>query len=259
MLHLEAAGSVSVLRLDHGKVNALDVELLETFGDRLEELATDGVDALVLTGNGRVFSAGVDLARVVGGGTDYVDPLIVGLDRVFTSLFAFPAPVVAAVEGAAIAGGCILACAADRRLMAAGKARIGASELSVGVAFPVAALEVLRYAYGPHAEEAVFTARLLGVEEAHDIGLVHEVVEPERLVERAIEVASQLAAVPAEAYRLAKEQLRRPVLERIARDRAVVDGRVRAVWAAQETRDVLARQLERLRAAKPAVAAPSQR
>jgi len=202
----------------------------------------------VLTGNGRLFSAGADLARVVDAGAQYVAKFIPALAEAFRSLFAFPKPVVAAIEGAAVAGGCVLACACDHRIMASGGGRIGASELSVGVPFPVSALEVLRYACGGVSERHVFAARLLSPDEAVAAGIVHEVVPAEELVERATATAEQLADLPAPAFRLAKAQLRRPVLERIDRDAPTLDPEVERVWASADTAARLAAQLERLRA-----------
>jgi enoyl-CoA hydratase/carnithine racemase len=250
VLRLDAIGPVTVVRMEHGKVNLLDVEMLDALAATIDQLASGGTGAIVLTGNGRVFSAGVDLARVVEGGPAYIDRLITGLDRVFAGLFALTRPVVAAIDGAAIAGGCILACAADRRLMSAEGGGIGASEFSVGVAFPVAALEVLRHAYGPAAEEAVFTGRVLEPGEAQAIGLVHELVAAGGLLDRAVEVAGELGRVPAAAFALGKTQLRRPVIERIERDRDKVDGPARDAWKSPETTARLVEQLERLRARK---------
>ena len=93
-----------------------------------------------------MFSAGVDLLKVVDGGAVYVRMFLPVFRRVFESLFDYPKPVVAAVNGHAIAGGCVLACAADHRVMAAGTARIGMPELLVGVALPTVALETVRCA-----------------------------------------------------------------------------------------------------------------
>src|SRR6266508_1385540 len=161
MNEVESAADVTLVRLRHGTVNALDVELLAELADRRGQLRDDGDGAVVLTGNGRVFSAGVDLVRVLDGGRGYIDRLIPSLAEVFASLFVLPRPVVAAIEGAAVAGGCILACACDYRLMAKDAGPIGASELIVGVPFPLAAIEVLRHASGPHTDELVYTGRLL--------------------------------------------------------------------------------------------------
>ena len=147
MLQLDDRGPTAVLSLDHGKVNALDVELLDALTDALRALAAGPCTAVVLTGAGRAFSAGVDLHRVLEGGADYVERLIPALGSAFETLFGFPKPVIAAVNGAAIAGGCVLVCACDVRL-ATEDAPVGASELRVGVPFPASALEILRHACG---------------------------------------------------------------------------------------------------------------
>lgn len=220
---------VTVLRLSHGKVNALDVDLVEGLTDRLASLDPAVTGALVLTGEGRAFSAGVDLARYVESSPDDIRRFLRSLSVLFETLFAMPIPTVAAVNGAAIAGGCILACCCDRRLAAEG-ARLGATELAVGVAFPVAALEVLRHACGERTEAVVYGAGLYQDGAAVAAGLVHEVVAPEDLLDRATAVAAAWAHRPAEPFRLAKLQLRRPVLAAMAADGPGIDPQAAEVW-----------------------------
>lgn len=244
MISIERDGAVAVLRMEHGKVNAQDAELLAAVSEGVDELAGGGAPPLVITGAGRAFSAGVDLNRFLEGGPAYVDRLIPALTGAFEAVFTYPGPTVAAVNGAAIAGGCILACACDRRLLAAG-ARIGASELLVGVAFPVAAVEILRHACGDHAEEVILTGRLYEGEGAVATGIGHEVVDPDALEARAREVAAELGAAAHAPFRLAKAQLRRPVLERIATDGPRVDAEVTALWASEETAATVRAYLER--------------
>jgi enoyl-CoA hydratase/carnithine racemase len=247
-LGVTRVGSVATVELSRGKVNAIDVEVLEELGTTLEWLEHDAdVHAVVLTGAGRVFSAGVDLRRVLESDATYGERLVTVLRRALEALFCFPKPTVAAVNGAAVAGGCILACACDRRLIATG-ARIGASELLVGVPFPVAALEILRHACGSRSEDLVFTGRLLDASEALSLGLVHEVYPAEELLERALVVATELGALAPVAYRLAKEQLRRPTFERMQRDAVVVDPTVMSEWGAAHTADRLRQQLDRMSA-----------
>jgi enoyl-CoA hydratase len=189
----------------------------------------------------------VDLRRVVEDGTGYGERLIATLRGALEALFGFPKPTVAAVNGAAVAGGCILACACDRRVMAE-DARIGASELVVGVPFPAAALEILRFSCGSRCEDVVYTGRLLDARQAMAVGMVHEVHAGEAVLERATAVAAELAGLAPQAYRLAKEQLRRPALERMRADGATLDGDVAREWAAAHTTRRLRAQLDRMSA-----------
>src|SRR5256714_12313720 len=108
--------SVTLVRFDHGRVSALDLEFLVAVRAELAALAeTDA--ALVLTGTGRAFSAGVDLVRLIEGGPGYVADFIPTLAGAFADIFAYQRPVVAAVNGHAIAGGCVIVSCADHRLM----------------------------------------------------------------------------------------------------------------------------------------------
>ncbi len=243
MIEIRDAGAVRVLTLSSGKVNALDVELLTELTDVLHAAEQSEVSALVVTGAGEVFSAGVDLRSVLDGGQAYTDQLIPALSAAFTALFIFPRPTVAAINGAAIAGGCVLACACDRRLIAA-EAAIGASELRVGVPFPAAALEIVRHACGDQAEDVVLEGRLHQGTGALARQLAHTLVDGD-VVGPAIDVASDLASISADAYANTKTQLRGPALARI-RAGATVDEDVRAAWGSKRVAEAIAAQFERL-------------
>jgi enoyl-CoA hydratase/carnithine racemase len=244
VIEIQIVGTVRVLALSSGRVNALDVELLEELTAAIRELQGSGAGALVVTGAGRVFCAGVDLNRVLQGGADYTDRLIPALSDAFVAMFGYPGPTVAAINGAAIAGGCVLACACDRRLMSP-DAQIGASEVRVGVPFPAAALEVMRYACGDHAEELLLGGRLYRGAEAIANGLAHRVIADD-LIEAAVAEASDLAEISADAYRHTKAQLRAPTLARIS-EAGDIDHEVRQLWGADQTRQRIADSLERLR------------
>ena len=155
---VEECDGVAVVRLDDGKVNALDLELLTAISATMARLVD--VPAVVLTGAGTVFSAGVDLRRIVEGGPAHVREFLPELSRAFLAVFDHPRPVVAAVNGHALAGGCVLAAACDVRLMSGG--RIGLTELLVGVPFPVAPLEIMRFAVGPAVAGLALTGRTDG-------------------------------------------------------------------------------------------------
>lgn len=244
MIEIQTVGAVRVLALSSGRVNALDVELLEELTAAIGELRGSGAGALVVTGAGRVFCAGVDLNRVLQGGADYTDRLIPALSDAFVAMFCYPGPTVAAINGAAIAGGCVLACACDRRLIGP-DAQIGASEVRVGVPFPAAALEVVRYACGDHAEEVLLGGGLYRGADAIASGLAHRVIVDD-LVEAAVAEASDLGEISVDAYRHTKAQLRAPTLARIS-EAGGIDSEVRQLWGADQTRQRIADSLERLR------------
>jgi enoyl-CoA hydratase len=244
VIEIQTVGTVRVLTLSSGRVNALDVELLEDLTATIRELQGSGAGALVVTGAGRVFSAGVDLNRVLQGGPDYVDRLIPAISEMAIAVFGYPAPTVAAINGAAIAGGCVLACACDRRLISP-DAQIGATEVRVGVPFPAAALEVARYACGNHAEEVLLGGRLYRGADAIASGLAHRVIADD-LIEAAVAEASDLGEIPVDAYRHTKAQLRAPTLARIS-EGGGIDREVRELWSAEATRQRIADSLERLR------------
>ena len=250
MIGVEEHDAVVVLRLDQGKVHALDDVLLGDLAKSLDAVERSDARAVVLTAAGRVFSAGVDLQKVLDGGSAYLERSLPLLISTFTRLFSYPLPVVAAVNGPAIAGGCILACACDRRILVEG-GRIGASELLVGVPFPVSALEILRWACGDRTEEVVLSGKLYGSDEAVAVGLAHEIVAADDLLGRALAVAAELGAVAPEAFRLAKAQLRRPAVERIAADAPGFDPEVLGVWASERTAASIRAQVERMSAGRP--------
>src|SRR5262249_39663011 len=192
---------VALVRLADGKANIMSLDFCEALTARFA--AVSSARAVVLTGTGAVFSAGVDLVRLLEGGAPYVRKFLPALSRMLATVFSHPAPVVAAINGHAIAGGCVLACAADRRLMARHGGRIGVTELLVGVPFPPAALEIMRCASAPQFfAEAIFGGVTYSPIEAVGRGWIHDIVESQALLDRAFEAANTLAVLPAKAFAL---------------------------------------------------------
>jgi enoyl-CoA hydratase len=234
-VNIERRGPVAVLSLHHGRANALDVELCGSLLDALNGVERDGAEAVVLTGSGSIFSAGVDLRRVLEGGAGYVRELLPLLRAAFERLALFERPVVAAVNGHAIAGGFILLAAADQALMVADRGTVGVTELQVGVPFPAIALELVRRRVaGAGAARLVYRAGTIGPAEALARGAVDELVEADALLDRAVEVAAQLAAA-GPAFALAKRQLGVPLREAVAGAGAEHELRVDELWQAEPT------------------------
>ena len=246
MVEIEMRDGVGVLRLAHGKVNALDLELLEQIGTELDGIAASNAGALIVTGRGNSFSAGVDLFRLLDGGKDYLNRFLPELTRTLVKLYTFPKPVVAAINGHAIAGGCILAAACDYRLMARGSGRIGVPELAVGVPFPLIAIEILRDVMPDrHTQDVVYNGTTYPVELARERGLVDELVASDRLEDRAIEVAERFASIPAASFRLTKQLLRGHAMDRWHREAEAVDRQVLDAWASEEVQSAIRSYLDK--------------
>lgn len=245
MIIRDDRGSIRVLRLAHGKVSAMDIELCEAMIAELNAARDGGVRALVITGTGSSFSAGVDLFRVINDGPAYGMRFLPVLDAMLRNTLTFPKPIVAAVNGHAIAGGCILAAACDHRVMAEGTGRIGVPELAVGVPFPALPLEIMAARVPASAlRDLVYTGRNVQVDEAITKGLVDEKCPADLVVERACAVAQQLASIPASAFALTKETFYSPILARVAQ-LADLNARVVDAWKQQATYDTIRAYLER--------------
>jgi enoyl-CoA hydratase len=239
VIDLDSADGVTIVRFDNAPVNALDLDLLEVITASMR-----GVEGpVVITGVGRSFSAGVDLRALVDGGSDYADRFVTALSEAFLAIFDHPAPVVAAVNGHAIAGGCVLAMCADVRLMSGGT--IGLTELAVGVPFPVAALEICRYAMGISAARAALGAKTIDADTALARGWVDAVVPKDELISEALAVARELGQYSQAVYAATKKQLHQPVRAAIDAG-AAADAGVRASWISVETRGRIAGFLETL-------------
>ena len=236
---------VAVLRIEHGKANAIDADFFHTLTAKLDELEPTDIDAVVLTGTGGNFSAGVQLFAVIEGGSTYLAEFLPVLTSGLRRMYTFSKPVVAAVNGHAIAGGCILALAADRRLCVDTGAKIGVTELMVGVPFPSAPLEVLRHHVAPHtAQDLVLTARLVEPAEAHRIGLVDELCTADELLERSVKAAARIGRIPSASFALTKRQLRRDALDAMDRGAASFDDAVHKIWAEPDILDGIRKFME---------------
>ncbi|HET7806580.1 MAG TPA: enoyl-CoA hydratase/isomerase family protein [Pseudolabrys sp.] len=248
MIDSKIADGIAVLTMTHGKANALDIEFCDALAACFNDLRKADTRAAVLTGQGKIFSAGVDLKRLNAGGADYIRRFLPALHRLYEAVFFHPKPVVAAVNGHAIAGGCVLACCADRRIMAREAGRIGVTEILVGVPFPALAFEIVRFAVPPrYLPEFTLSGATYATDEALRRGWVDEVTEPGKLLDDAISVAQGLSRLSPAAFAQTKSQVRQPVTERLQKSGEATDKAVTGIWTAPATlayiRDYVARTL----------------
>jgi enoyl-CoA hydratase len=201
-----------------------------------EQLAAAGPGAVVLTGREQFFSAGMDLKAAPTLSTGEQRRTVDGINRLFSGWYAFPRPVVAAVNGHAVAGGLILALCADRRIGAT-EGKLGLTELRAGLPYPLAAISVVRAELTPPAARRLaLSADLVDPAEALELGVVDELRPREEVLPRALELAAEMATLPRATYTQVKMQLRGPTLYAI--DRALSSGAgdpVLGAWVGEET------------------------
>ena len=244
MIERKDAGGIRTLKLAHGKVSAIDIELGKAFISEMDDAKDPSVKAVILTGSGSSFSAGVDLFRVLKDGPDYGRRFLPVLDSMLRAALTLPKPMIGAINGHAIAGGCILAATCDHRIMTEGNGRIGIPELAVGVPFPALPLQIMSARVADGAlRDLVFTGRTVLIDEAKTVGLIDEKCPSGMLMDRATEVAERLMAIPAGAFALTKEAFYAPILER-TKPLAGMNDRVVDAWLQQHTYDTIRRYLE---------------
>jgi enoyl-CoA hydratase len=206
-VRVERFDRVTVLTLDRpDRLNAVSTPLVAALAAAVADIAADPtVGAVVVTGAGKAFSAGADIAEFSAFERPSEFAAFVGrMSTAYASLQALPQPSVAAINGVALGGGFELALACDLRLCAA-RARLGVPEIKLGL-LPAASgtARLTRMLPPALAKELLMTGEPLTAEQAHRLGIVNEVVEDDRVVERAMELATRLAALPAQALAAAK-------------------------------------------------------
>lgn len=244
-MRVERRDEVLIVRIVRPPANAIDLRLLEEGQAALEELRADPPGAVVLTGSDGFFSAGVDLKIAPVLDRERQAQMVAGINRVFAGWYGFPRPVVCAVNGHAIAGGLILALCADYRV-GASEGRLGLTELRAGFPYPAVAKTVVQAELGPAAARVLMLgAQLVEPREALALGLVDEVVEPDEVLTRALEVAQQLASMPRSTYEHVKRQLRGETIGFVERIVAEGGDPLEQGWAGPETAEAAASILGR--------------
>ena len=232
---------VRTLVLNRPPVNALDDRLLEALAAELRRAPRDGARGLVLTGAGRLFSAGLDVRHVLSLSTDELLAFVRLFFGVLSVLAESPLPVVAAINGASPAGGAVLSLACDWRVMVRGEARIGVNEVRVGL-FPGAMIHGLlqRVVGARHAASLLSGGLLLTPEDALAVGLVDALCEAGELTDVAGRWLRQHLDLPSAAFAATRALVRRDLHALL---RSVDDEQLRALvttWSTDEARAALA-------------------
>ena len=235
---LETNDGIATLALSRGKVNALDGAVVAELRDRLSKLEVDPeVRAVVLTGRGPFFSFGFDVPEFLNSSKADFAAFVAAFTELYTCLFLYSKPVVAALNGHAVAGGCMLALACDHRVMAVGKAKVSLNEITFGSSIFAGSAEMLRFQVGNAvATKILYSGALFSAEEALSLGLVEEIAPEDDVVSRAKRAARELGSRPAGAFENIKALLRRPVVDEMRRREQASIREFVEIWYSPSTR-----------------------
>ncbi len=215
LVRIEHRENTAVVILARPPANAFNLEFTQEFHGRLDELSGSVPSGgIVVTGDGKAFSGGVDFKAVPAYTEKQRAEMIGHINASMTTLYAFPTATVAAVNGHAIGGAFVLMLACDVRLAARGEAKLGLTEVTAGIPYPACPMEVVKAEVEPsYRRHLVLSGEIIGVEAAHAHGLVDEIVAPDVLVSRAVELARSRSRSP--SYARVKAQLRQITLARM--------------------------------------------
>src|SRR5512146_892705 len=236
-VHVSINDGVAEARLKRGKVNALNEPVVEEIADCLRSLAADtDIRAVILTGDGSFFSFGFDIPEFLGHSRESFANFLHKFTGLYSYLFTCQKPVVAALNGHAIAGGCMLALACDYRIMVSGKAKISLNEISFGSSVFAGSVDMLKFLVGGrNAQTILYDATMYSAETAAQLGLIDKVSSTESLMKDARELAQRLAAKDAVAFRSIKNLLRAPVAEDMSKDEQRSIQEFVSIWYSEST------------------------
>lgn len=206
---------IAKVALTRGKVNALNEPMITQINDCFADLKNDPrVHAIILTGSGNFFSFGFDIPEFLTYSKDAFIKFLVKFTDLYSYLFLYPKPVVAALNGHTMAGGCMLASTCDYRIMVSGKAKISLNEITFGSSVPAGSIEMLKFCVGSkNAASILYQGAMYSAAEAFEVGLIDQVTSEENLATEAGKIAKNLSEKEESAFRSIKELLRRPIAE----------------------------------------------
>ena len=218
-IEIQKSDGIVTLMIKRGKVNALNNTVIDEMRVLLKAFERDPeVKSIILTGSGKFFSFGFDIPEFLSFTKGQFREYLVNFTDLYTYIFSYPKPVVAALNGHTIAGGCMLALACDHRVMVCGKARISLNEIGFGASVFAGSTEMLRFWAGSaNATEILFSGALYSAQEAKGLGLVHDVAGADGLMDAAHKTASGFASKYPPAFAGIKALLRRSIVEEMKR------------------------------------------
>jgi len=216
-VRVEKTDGIAKVILSRGKVNAINEFVIDELIACFKELADDAqTKAVIISGQGKFFTYGFDIPEFLNYKKEDFLRYLTKFTDFYGDVFLFPKPVIAALNGHTMAGGCMIAIACDYRIMVSGKAKISLNEINFGSSLFAGSVEIIKLWLGQkNAETAVYTGAMYTAEEAFQLGLIHQVSTDAELEANARRMAEQFAAKDGVAFKSIKHLLRKPLADEI--------------------------------------------
>ena len=240
-VNLSIHEGIATVTIKRPKVNAINEQVVSELRDVFRDLALNTqVKAVILTGKGSFFSFGFDIPGFMNYSKEEFHRFVMSFSELVQHIFVFEKPVIAALNGHTVAGGCILAIACDRRVMVTGKAKIALNEITIGATIFTSIAEILKFTVGSgNAQRILYSGTMHSADEALTLGLVDEVQSEEGFDGAVLRAARELAERDGEAFGSVKRLLRKDALDRIERDERGSVSDFVDIWYSQSTWDKL--------------------
>jgi len=241
LIDVKIGEKIATITLNRPKVNALNEPLIDELRAAFDNIEKDDdISAVILTGKGSFFSFGFDVPGFMSYPKDSFERYVLRYSELIKNIFMFPKPVIAALNGHAIAGGCVLTLACDFRIMVTGKAKISLNEMTFGSTLFSCVIETLRYAVGSKkSEHIIYSGKMFSAEEALSLGLVDKSASEEDFISIVEETAQDYSRRDMSAFNSIKKLLKLETLKKIEEEEKNTVSQFVDIWYSESMRENL--------------------
>ena len=236
--NLKIEEKIATITINRPKVNALNEGVVEEISGDFDNVRNDkNVNAVILTGEGSFFSFGFDVPGFMDYPKDSFERYVLKYSELVKNIFMFPKPVIGALNGHTVAGGCVLAIACDQRVMISGKAKIALNEMTFGSTLFSCVTETLKYAVGPKSsEKIIYSGKMFSADEALELGMVDKIANENEFNSVVQETARNYDSKDLCAFASVKKMLKTETLENIEKHEAETISEFVDIWYSESTR-----------------------
>ncbi|MEE9443658.1 MAG: enoyl-CoA hydratase/isomerase family protein [candidate division Zixibacteria bacterium] len=233
--------NIATVILKRGKVNAFNEDTVDEMQSVFNDLESKSdIKSVIFTGHGKFFSFGFDVPELIQLSREDFKRFLTKFTALYNTIYTFPKPVIAALNGHAVAGGCMLAIMCDYRIIILDRAKVSLNEIAIGVPVFAGSADVLIGLVGQrNAETILLTGDMYDPPQAMSLGMVDKIVSPDILMQEAHQKALELGNKRAPAYSTIKNFIRRPISEKYLPLESEYIEKFLDIWNSQESQNLL--------------------